>query len=750
MEISASTFQCLYCGSAALQKSARHPYCCHACEILDGIKIKPFSQARPVIEKFKSYEDPKLSALFNLSPQYDTNTYKFFVEGLECSSCVHLLESLPNYLEDIHSSRLNFAKSELLVVTNPGLSLAAILSFIHFLGYQAIPLKDQKDLEDKQKHEDRKQLRRIAVAGAIAGNIMLFSVAIYAGARGTLARGFHWGNFILFLPVFFYCALPIYQNAWRGIKNRHLNVDVPLAFAFIASSVASTINLWRGSPGIYFDSSAGFLFLILISRWFLKNAQRRWIQSPFADLPWTQEYLNVKAGEEIQLKQNQIAPVDAVLISAHAQVDSSWMTGESLPLSLHRGMKISAGYRLLSNSAAVRAISGVQDSELSLGLHRIESESQSKSDRLSSFDQRANYLLVAVLILSGLLLAWGPTYFGLSWNQAFERSLSLLIVACPCALAFGGPLAYAMGLRKAAGQGILIKNPDILDRVLECKNLVFDKTGTLTEGRLSLNLAKSSQVPDWIKELILNLEKDSQHPVAHAFRESFKEAYRDLNVHDIHEIHGEKIYGVFNAQVYSLEKSDTDQFSLKVDLKRDGKTFAEFYFEDRLRPESKSLLEKLSHRYELKILSGDHQARVQKLIAELQVPTLSGQGDCRPMDKAGILKSSPNSMMIGDGANDSLALSAAHVGVAVQGSISQGLQASSVYFLKPGLSPLTDLLDIAAKTHKLMHRNIYFALGYNVLAGLAALTGLVGPLAAAILMPISSMIILFSTWEAGR
>lgn len=745
----ASPQPCLYCKTLT---SASSLYCCEACRLLSDTGWTRELPQEPVLPAYKAFEEAPSAQPFNQSREPSESLYEFFVEGLQCSSCVHLLESMPEYFPGVLEARLNFASSHLLVKTTAEISLAQLLTWIHRMGYEAHPLASRQDLSNRQNQEDRQQMRRLGVAGAAAGNIMLLTVGIYAGASPGLTWAFHWLSFLLFVPVALYSAFPIYQSAWSGLKTRSFNVDVPLTLAFWAGSLASIWNLSRGTGSIYFDSSAGFLFLILISRWLLKKSQRRWIESPVLQLPWTKQHLRVRAGDRLRLSAGQWVPVDGVLMSNACDFDTSWVTGESLPRESVPGAMVLAGYRALSEDVVIEARSSVADSSLAQQQQEAERLALAKSPRLNQFDRAARWLLGGVATLSLLILILGPSLLGLSASDAFERALSLLIVACPCALAFGGPLAYAAAIRQAARHGILVRNAETFDRLRACQNLVFDKTGTLTEGRLRLVSQVPALLPDWVRQLVLALEKNSSHPVAQAFRASWPDIDEHaLNVHDVYEIPGEKVFGVFEGRMYSLKKPvDAGTGGLRVILEQEMAPRAEFVFEDQLRAEAHEVLTVLSERFGLRISSGDREARVYALMRNLKIPGLEGQGDRSPAQKVEDVQALSPCVMIGDGLNDGGALAAAEVGICMKGSIERGLKTAHVYFMEPGLRPLLKLLAIEKRLRHLLNRNLSFALAYNLGAGTAALLGLVNPLTAAILMPVSSVLILLSTWEASR
>lgn len=753
---------CLYCGIPTRESDQ---YCCSACRLLADEAWIQTALTTPVSIKNRAYASNTVQNLYNASSHVEEKRFRISLQGLQCSSCVHLLERLPQYLPDVLNACVDFARSEIYVTTNDKISLSQLLSFIEEMGYSARPLQASETGDEIRLIEDRNLLIRLGVAGACAGNIMLFTVPLYGGLTGTIGEIFKLLTFVLFMPILFYSATPIYRSAWSGLKFSHLNVDVPLVVALWAGFLASLANFFRGEGGLYLDSTAGFIFLILVSRWFLRTSQHRWCEGPLSSSPWKNEVVVVRdekgpqetlaseltANACFELAPGQVVPVDAVLLSQKGLFDTSWMTGESQPRVAMKEMKIAAGYRCLAAPVQLQATTTVQSSELAMSLRRIETELLSDSHRLNLFDQASKWLLSFVFLISAVLLCVGP-WFGLDMSQAFERALSLLIVACPCALAFGGPLAYGMALRKAAAAGVLVRSADVLDRVLECETVVVDKTGTLTEGKLQLVEQKPDELPNWIKDLILSLEKKSSHPVAEAFRSTWiNHRHDNLILHDVHEIPGEKIFGLYGGRLYCLQAGNrSDNHGLTINLTQDSQTLARFVFDDRIRPEAKAILQKLNKRFTLEILSGDRDDRVQRLIREVDVAGLSGRGDCLPKEKASLVKNKGRCLMIGDGINDLEALASAHVGMAMNGAVEHGLLQGSGYFLKPGLQPVLTLIQAAKKARTLTRRNLAFALVYNLAAGAAACLGLINPLVAALLMPVSSGLILISTWAASR
>ncbi|MBX3041592.1 MAG: HAD-IC family P-type ATPase [Bdellovibrionaceae bacterium] len=757
----ASLTLCLQCGAPT---SPGRNYCCSACEWLasdEWIKELP---ARGTPEKWRPYDDRQIWKNYDQSRSPESLKFHLHVAGLQCSSCVHLLEKLPEYDPAIREVRVRYGESDLFLEMNPVGRPGWVASLIEEMGYEPHFLLPSEDGAELQEEEDRGLLRRIAVAGACSGNIMLFTVPIYAGLAGSWKDLFNLIGLLLFLPILLYSAVPFYKGAWAALRTGRINVDLPLTVAMLGGFVASTWNFLRGSDFLYFDSTAGFLFLILVSRWFLRKSHRHWTK-PEERLPWTQEIYQVrvstnlirgkilsqlKEDDVVQLSRQDVVPADGVLTSPHAVFSTALNSGEPFPRTFQQGQKILGGYQLLSDEAVMTLAKSPQESEMAKAWKMAQKEALYKGRRLSLFDQASQVLLGVVLTLGLLVLVAAP-WLGLTWEDGFQRALALWIVACPCALAFGGPLAYAMALRKASKNGILIKSADVFDRLPQVKNIAFDKTGTLTEGRLRLVETHPSPLPPFWKSLILGLEKDSYHPVAHAFREAWPEHLNDTkSVEQVHEVMGSKVFGIFDHKLYSLQASPKESDALVIELRHDQKVLAEMEFEDILRPEAATLLQDLSPRYDLYLLSGDKPSRAARLGESLPLAAKNVFGGLSPSDKAAFIEAKSETLMIGDGANDGPAFAKAAVSIAMSGALEQSLRLADVYFIRSGLLSLKDLLQIGASVQKTVHRNLFFALGYNVIAGAFALAGFMNPLIAALLMPLSSALILLSTWEGSR
>ncbi|MBS1970700.1 MAG: heavy metal translocating P-type ATPase [Bdellovibrionales bacterium] len=732
--------QCVYCKSLVSDGSQ---FCCSACEAL--YKLETAED-----KGINSGHFEKLLEKHQALSQIPAKSLTFYAEGLHCSSCVHLLERLPEFSAHIAEARVHFGESTVHVILKPGSPATAwveVAAMIEELGYRPTALIASQDVREKQKRENRLALQRIGVAGACAGNMMLFVVPVYGGLEGSMAVLFNWMSFVLFLPILFYSARPFYQGAWNFLKYRVINVDLPIVIAMFSGFFLSTYNLIRGEGPVYFDSTASFLFLILASRYLLKRVQQKYLHQD-ALLEGIEGRRDLQPGTEITILQGEKIPADGILLSPQAEVDMSLFNGESLPEQFREGMTLFAGSRLLSPEARLRVEKTALETRWGKILQQLRSDSVQKSRFITLSDKLAQGLIAGV---TGLAILFFIFYARIDFNQALERALALIVIACPCALAFGSPLAYGLSLRKAQKAGILIRHADVFEKLQDVRNIFFDKTGTLTEGTLTLSSIKGD-LSEEDKKIILALEGQSTHPVAFALRRAWKNlAGLSSSLEDRRELLGQGVFGRLGNRRYSLTRSQNshNQDSLVVEYSCDGLVKAHLFFYDPLRSESKEILTKLQD-FDLHILSGDKNQRVSKIAQECGIPNNQCYAEMSPEQKLDVIQYSFHSCMIGDGANDALALKAADVGIAVKGSVDLSLMSADVYFTRGGLAPFYELLQIARDARFTVRRNLAISLMYNTFGGALALGGFVSPMVAAILMPVSSVLILLSSIRGTR
>ena len=749
---------CDYCG-LNFSPVKDEKYCCEACERLH-VGFSVLEQVQPSKQKKYLYLDQS-----EIQKKYQIGTereFLFHVEGLQCSSCVHLIEKIPDYYHPCEEIRVNFgtALAQVKLSVNAELSMVALM--LEELGYKATIVTSSEvsqQIGNKVMESNRLELKRIAIAAVCASNIMIFSIAIYAGATGFIHEFFRWASFLLFLPVLLYSAQSFYVGAVNAIRYKVLHIDLPIVIALISGFIFSTYNLFRGTDDFYFDSTAGFLFLILSSRYLIRRTQQKYlsplhIKSLIKDQFYRLQngkYIaidDIKAGDHLVIECGQSLPVDGKLESEYALIDTAFFNGETNPKTFNQGQSLFAGYKVISKEMNLAALASLKESKIHSLFDQTTVNVMKKSHYLNLSDRLAQKLILSVLLISLIFF----TVYGL-WTHdfytAFNRVLALIVVACPCALAFGSPLTLAMAYRKAFKKGIALRSPDVFEKLQQVKNICFDKTGTLTEGKLKLVYSYPEVINTETQRIILSLERISYHPVAFAFRSIWASTSHQLPIVASHEENlGLGVSGFIGPDFYELRgiSQNMHEDDLAVELLKNGESKARFYFSDELQENTKETIQSLNRKkMNLYLLTGDKKSKALKVAGEVGIEAGHVQAELFPEDKEKFISERPFSLMIGDGVNDTLALSRAYVGIAVHGSSLFTLHSSDVYFLKNGLSPLLELFKINKTTHRVLIRNLSIALIYNLLAGAFALMGYINPLWAAVLMPMSTFIILIST-----
>ncbi len=690
---------------------------------------------------------------------------KFYVEGIKCSKCISKIEKLRNENEQVQGLEVNLADQTALVeLKSPEYSFARIANEISKLGFRLVPVSPSDDSGELWRQESKKDLIRLGVAGFCAGNIMFLAFSVYFGLNGPMRTVFEWLQFVLYLPVVTYVAWPFYQGFVSGIKQRSLSIDGPMAIASFLGFTFSTWNLIRGNGSIYFDSTSGFLFLILATRYFQKKVRFEYLRflkpSSLAEtfkarLAEGQFWRWVRSDQlhrddRIVVEQGEWIPADGILLNPEATLDLSVLNGESLPRKVYSGAKIKAGSRLLSGEIAIHVEKSGADTFLGRLLSSINTPSMAENDFSRLSNKSSQILLAVVLCVAAMTLLFG--IWGNFENQ-FQKAFALIVLACPCAMAFGTPLAFSFSMRKAQEKGIIIKSVKIFDDLEKIDTIFLDKTGTLTERSWSIENSSLSKEPLLYKQFILMLESNSQHPIAYALREIWSDVKipADFKVFSLlEEIPSLGVQGKLGHKIFKFHhfmQNNEKWFGLF----EEEILLWKFQLKSTMRPGSIKTVQQLnSSGRTIYLVSGDKASETQAIAHELNICPLTTFSELTPEAKESLVRKQKNAIMIGDGVNDALALKAAKVGIAVNGSVDVALKSAGVLFLNGGIDSLPELFRIAKQARQQIKKNLAAALIYNTLGGFAALMGFVNPFVAALLMPASSIYILISTWWGTR
>ena len=776
---------CTHCGIAITDKNKavfnnnEDAFCCWGCETVYKILKKGnFSLINKPSTSLPEYDflDTE-SFLKDYSVSIDNKTgMRFFIEGIQCTACLWIIDQIPDWVPQVENAHLNMSRNTLFVsLKEPGY-FGKVASVLSALGYKAYPIKSLDEAKHFQKRENHQQLMRLGVAAACSGNIMLFSFSLYSGLKGQMAGIFGYLNLAFFLPILFYCAQPFYSNLWRSLKAGRPSIDLPIVTAVIIGFVLSLLNLIRGNDAFYFDSLSILIFLLLASRYLLSRTQQTFINNSYmqtfidsqACQRWnseSNEYDKIparllNADDKVLIKEGERVPADGTVLNEWVNINPSILTGESLPQKLFKGSAIYAGTQVVAGYAKILVKQTAGNSRIGQILKKVEEQIYNKTPLISLTDRAAQYFSIFILIAGAVFFSF---YITVDPTEAVKRTLALIILACPCALAFATPLTQSLSLRKASKKGYLIKNAESLEKLNYVKNAFFDKTGTLTQGQFEFLKWKSPHLeesgnfsPDQeTLNAIYSIEVFSQHPIARTLVKHLEgKCIKKLPVHSLTEIPGSGISGTIDNDYYKIvsalpdenDKDNSDIISSLISIYKNGKLIAFACLGDRLHNDAKQTIAQLNNMgIKTHILSGDKSMTVSSVAKKLDIVNEQFSSNLIPEKKNDIIKEFPDSLMVGDGANDSLAMSSDTVSIAVQGSVETCLVASDIYVTRKGVSPVQDLILLSKNTFVVIKRNLVFSFVYNFAGGLAALLGYISPLTAAILMPVSSLVVLSSS-----
>jgi Cu2+-exporting ATPase len=781
-----------------VDSDAELQFCCSGChvayEVIHGAGLEGYYDLKDRIDApelaaqgrgtaYEEFDDPTFAELYCRRRRDGMTTVELYLEGVHCAACVWLVEKVPLVIPGVAECRLDVGRSLATVVWDSEQTpLTTIARFLDSIGYPPHPFHGV-EARDMERREDRALLIRIAIAGAIAGNVMLLAFALYGGyfhgISPTFRSLFRWVSLVLALPSVLWCAQVFYRGAWGALKTRTLHMDVPISIGVLAAFGWGVANTIRDNGEVYFDSVTVLIFFLLVGRWVQRRQQRRAARATellFSLAPSTARVVEgdgirevpaaaLQPGMIVELRAGDSAPADGVVLAGESTMDLSLLTGESRPVEVRAGDPIHAGTTSMSGRLEVEVRSAGADTRLGRILRLVEEGAQRRAPVVLLADRISGWFVLTVL---GLALVTVAIWLPIDPARAVENAVALLIVSCPCALGLATPLAVSAAVGHAARTGILIKGGDALENLARPARMILDKTGTLTEGRLAVVRWHGTEA---VRRIVAAAESHSTHPVAIALSHGVDTA-NDLIPTNVEQHPGrgltaqidanellvgspsfaEERVGEFSEAVTSKIRAAIDDGLSPVVAVLDGEVVAVAALGDPVREDTVDALEAIRARgWRIEVLSGDHPGTVRALLQRLGLDPSSGRGGAVPEDKVERVRQAAARgpvVMVGDGVNDAAALAAATVGVGVHGGAEAALAAADIYLGEPGLAPLVRLLDGSERTLGVIRRNLVFSLGYNAVAVTLAMLGLMHPLVAAILMPASSITVVVSSYRA--
>ena len=791
---------CAHCGLPVppgfVDGNTTGQFCCAGCHTAFGIlhahgldQYYRFAHRRetPVRtsgRKYEEFDHPSFAKLYVTLTHDGLSRIELYVEGVHCSSCVWLVERLPLLVPGVARAELDVRRSLAVVEwEHTSVPLSSIAQSLDALGYPPHPFRGVVR-DTMRKREDRAMLVRIGVAGAVAINVMLASLALYSGgANGMDAqfeRFFRWVCLLVIVPTFLWPGRVFFTGAWAALRTRSQHMDLPIAIALAAGLVRGAINTVLDHGPVYFDGLAVLIFALLVGRFLQQRGQRmaadaaellhalapssaRIVEDGITrDVP-TEALL---PGMVLDVRAGESFAADGVVIQGTSSVNAALLTGESRPTSIVQGTRVFAGTLNVEAPLRVRVEEAGESSRIAKLLRQVEESVRRRAPVVQLANRMAGIFVAVVLTLAVVVFAVGML---VAPDRALDNAIALLIVTCPCALALATPLAITVAVGRAAGRGMLVKGGDALELLATPATLVLDKTGTLTEGRTALVAWVG---PEWVKPFVLALEAGSSHPLADGFRR----AWPDMQTRPVHQamhVSGGGMVGTIDGRVVrvgspafvregidsnarntdrSLDHAinSIDRTLTPVHIAIDDVLVAAAGLGDRIRDDALVSLQQLRTRgWRTIILSGDAPDVVASVGRTLGFGTNEVVASATPEEKLAFieaLKANGPVVMVGDGVNDAAAIAAATVGIGVHGGAEACLATADIYLARPGLGALVELTDGAQRTMHVIKRNIAFSIAYNVIGAALAATGLLTPLIAAILMPASSITVVLASW----
>jgi len=697
----------------------------------------------------------------------DKTVVTLYIPYIHCSSCIWLLEQIHKINPAIYYCRVDFIKKQVNIrFDNQKISLREVVELMADIGYE--PLISLHDVvKDQVLGKKDNLVKKIAVAGFCFGNVMLLSFPEYFGLSGyeqTFRHFFGWLNILFSVPVLLYSGSGYFVSAWQNLRNKVLNIDFPLALGIAILFIRTVVEILTHIGAGFADTLCGLVFFLLVGKFvqqktyyhlsferdyrsFFPVAVQAINEGKETPLPLS----DLKVGQRIRIRHNEIIPADAILLKGDARIDFSFVTGESIPVSKTLGEVVYAGGRQMGEAIELDVIKPVSQSYLTQ-LWNNEAFTRQQDNRMRTFNERVSkhFTVILLLIAFGALFYWLPTNVG----RGVAAFTAVLIVACPCALALSTPFTMSAALGVFDRNLFYLKNTAVVEQLARIDTIVLDKTGTITVGGSS-GITLHARLSTYQKQLVHSVCSNSGHPLSRQICELFGE-YQRLPVTSYHEHPGSGItaytdghfVGIGSSEFINTEKSYSQiETATRVHLKIDDEYAGYISFEQSYREGLKEITG-LNDKYKIYLLSGDNDHEREALLPYFKESGYM-QFNTSPQQKLDFVKSlqlaGRKVMMMGDGLNDSGALKQSDLGVAVTDNVNNFSPGSDAILDGRSLSKLPQFLKFSKNTVCIIHASFLISLAYNLFGLSFAVTGKLSPLIAAILMPLSTATIISFT-----
>ncbi len=709
-----------------------------------------------VVERLVDFTDGKLTKV------------SFFLPQIHCASCIWLLENLYKLNSGITHSRVNFLKKEVFIsFLNEETTLRGIVEILDSIGYS--PSINLNDLEENEKPViERKFYYKMGVAGFAFGNIMLLSFPEYLGLDKTsddlFFQIFGYLNILLALPLIFYSGQDYLLSAWNGIKQKTLNIDVPISLGILSLFGRSVFEILTHTGAGYLDSLAGLVFFLLIGKWFQQRTYHhisfeRDYKSYFPIAALLKDEQGTRSvsldqltpGQTIIVKHQELIPADAFLLSGKAQIDYSFVTGESAPVDCQPGEKIYAGGRQIGTDPIELNLSKKVSQSYLTELWNDEAFTKKQNaDSIKLADKVGKVFTVVILLIAfTTLFYWLPK----DMSVAINTFTAVLIIACPCAVALAIPFIFGNAIRVLGAHHFYLKNTSIVERLSQISNIIFDKTGTITlreEGKIQF---EGLPLKDYECEDLIQLTSRSGHPASRRIYQFLKAQQKkpqsENEILDWKEEIGKGVQAKIGDHFYKLGSKSFMPANLQSDCKMEegvylminDKIRGYFAMDTLFREGTWDVLSYFQKKGDIYLLSGDND-KTKTLLSPI-FPSDALLYRQSPKDKLNFVKALQKEgqevIMIGDGLNDAGALQQSDAGVVISENTNNFTPACEAILEAKQFSLLPKFINFCHLSTKLVYFAYGLALIYNIIGLSFAVQGALSPIIAAILMPLSSI-----------
>jgi P-type Cu+ transporter len=771
---------CIHCGEDCGKYPViwnDKPFCCRGCktvyQILYEKDLKQYYEIEPmpgirvdipdIGDKYSYLDLDEIKIKLLSFSDKGISKVTFFIPSIHCASCIWLLEHLNQLSPSITSSFVNFPKKEVTITfRDKDISIRKVVELLASIHY--IPEITLENLEKKKPSKSNTQLLlKIGITGFVLMNVMMYNFPEYLPGGELLEPGFKkffgWLSLILSIPVVVYCSSDYFLSSVKSLKHKFISIDLPIALGILALFFQSAFDIISGTGTGYLDSLSGLVFFMLIGKWYqgktyqalsFERDYKSYFPIAVTKIESNKEVViplrELKPGDHILIRNQELIPADSKIIGGDCNIDYSFVTGESLPVRKNTGENVFAGGRQVGSSIVMEIIKDVEQSYLTQLWNQENLVVKDTPGLKRIIDKVSQYFTVIILIIAS---AAGIYWFFTDKAIAIFAFTSVLIIACPCALALTIPFTFGSTMRFFGRNGFYLKKTHVIEQLFKANSIVFDKTGTITHSK-SMKIEFIGEQLDQNKILMVkSLVRHSTHPLSAALFQNL-EGEKLYEVRNFKEIPAQGITGTVNGLKINIGSREfvTGKHNEEQGLKTQvfifihDRVLGYYQIENSYRPGLKEVISQLSKKYILHLLTGDNEAEKANLL-----PLFNDENTLHfnqsPSDKLTYIKNLKNQgksvLMIGDGLNDAGALNESNVGITIADDVYHFSPACDAILESSKFDSLYKFISFSRTSMNIVRISFILSFLYNLVGLYFAVQGLLTPIFAAILMPISSV-----------